>query len=431
MARITAFEPYIYNQELLQQIERLIAPPYDVIPPERLAELRRLHPNNITHLTLPEGEGAEKYERAGRIFSEWLSTGVLVRRGHPALYLYAQTFEHPETGQEITRTGFIGALRLEPFSNGTILPHERTLSGPREDRLSLMETTAANLEAIFGMYPDPDGGSLELLHRELAKTEPMIDVTDQGGVRHRLAEIDDAATIEALSRAVARGNVYIVDGHHRYETAWNYRALRRNAEPDLPEGDRVDSIMTFLSPMSDPGLVILPTHRIVHSIPSFNFEELLDALAASFDLTPYESPEAGFKGLRGASDSIALLLMVHGNTVLATLKTGLDASDLVGADLPKEVAELDISVLHIFLLERLLGIDRSAQELQRNLTYAKSTADAIAALNHPETQLVIGVNPTRFDQVKAVAGSGHVMPQKSTYFFPKLASGLLVNRLDG
>lgn len=408
-----------------------MAPPYDVISTERLAELRRLHPNNITHLTLPEGEGAERYQRAGQILSEWLREHVLERRPAPAFYLYTQTFAHPESGEQITRHGFIGTLHLEPFSAGSVLPHERTLSGPREDRLSLMETTAANLEPIFGMYPDPENTSLELLQNAMESADLFIDVVDQGGVRHRMVEVTDAPTITALAGDVARQNVYIVDGHHRYETALNYRKMRRDAEPDLPENDPVDSIMIYLSPMSDPGLVILPTHRIIHSLPSFDFDSVLESLAPYFTVVPYDTPEEGFRHLRAVPETIALLLLVPGRQVLATLKPGTTGSDLVGADQPQAVAELDVSVLHHFLLERLLGIDRAAQEAQRNLHYAKSTADAIAALNKPGTQLVAAMNPPRFPQVQAVAGSGHVMPQKSTYFYPKLASGLLLNRLDG
>lgn len=431
MAQITPFQPYTYNRNLRSQIKDLVAPPYDVITPERLAELRQLHPNNITHLTLPEGEGSERYERAGEILSEWLQEHVLERRPEPAFYLYTQTFLHPESGREITRHGFIGALRLEPFSSGAVLPHERTLSGPREDRLSLMETTAANLEPIFGMYPDPDNSSLELLRSTMESAEPFIDVTDQGGVRHRMVEVTDPETIKALADNVARQKVYIVDGHHRYETALNYRKLRRDAEPEMPENHGVDSIMIYLSPMSDPGLVILPTHRIIHSLPSFNFDMLLEALTPYFTLVPYETPEKGFQGLNTAPDNIELLLLVPGRQVLATLKPGTTGSDLVGTDQPEAIAELDVSVLHQFLLERLLGIDKGAQEAQTNLRYAKSTADAIAELNKPDTQLVVGMNPPHFAQVEAVASSGHVMPQKSTYFYPKLASGMLLNRLDG
>lgn len=431
MAQITPFQPYTYNSDLRERIEDLVAPPYDVITPERLAELRRLHPLNITHLTLPEGEGSARYEHAGNLLSEWLGRNVLERRPQPAFYLYTQTFTHPESGGRITRHGFIGALHLEPFSTGNVLPHERTLSGPREDRLSLMETTAANLEPIFGMYPDPERKSLKLLQRGMEEGEPFIDVIDQGGVRHIVREVTDQSTIAALAEQVAGQKVYIVDGHHRYETALNYRKLRRDAEPDLPEGDPVDSIMIYLSPMSDPGLVILPTHRIVHSLPTFDFDMLLESLTPYFTLIPYGKPEEGFDALGAAGDNIALLLLVPGRQVLATLKPGTKGSDLVGTGPAEAVAELDVSVLHHFVLERLLGIDRVAQEAQQNLHYAKSTADAVAALGRPETQLVVGMNPPRFSQVEDVAGSGDVMPQKSTYFYPKLASGLLVNRLDG
>lgn len=430
MAQVRPFQPFAYKEEFFQDIEKLIAPPYDVISPEALQALHNVHPKNITHLTLPEGDGNNRYEAAGTILAEWIADGTLTQRPAPALYPYTQTFEHPETGKTITRVGFITALKLEPFSNGVVLPHERTLSGPREDRLSLMNTTNANLESIFGMYPDPENRSLELLHQIIGTNAPMFDVTDQSGVRHTLWEITDPELIKATCSIMEEQKVYIVDGHHRYETALNYRNLQRAANPDLPTDHPVDSIMIYLSPMSDPGLVLLPTHRVIHSVSGFEIETLIEGMTPFFEIAEQDSAEQGFAALKSAQGTTAFLLLTANRFLLATLKQGIDITELSGNDVPEAVAKLDVSVLHIFLLERLLGVDRTAQEAQLNLGYAKSTADAIAALDKPETQLVVAMNPPRFEQVEEVAGSGDVMPQKSTYFYPKLASGLLVNRLE-
>lgn len=429
MAQVRPFQPLAYKEDLFPEIEQLIAPPYDVISASALEALHALHPQNITHLTLPSGEGQNRYEAAGMILNEWVENGTLSRRPAPALYPYTQTFEHPETGDIITRIGFITALKLEPFSNGSVLPHERTLSGPREDRLSLMKTTNANLESIFGMYPDPESASLNLLHSLTSQSEPLIDATDQGGVRHRLWEVTDPNHIAETAGMLEEQIVYIVDGHHRYETALNYRTLQREANPNLPTDHPVDSIMIYLTPMSDPGLVLLPTHRVLHSIPDFTLETLVDGMQPYFEITEQESPEKGFEALKDAADTVSFLLMTGDRSLLARMKQGTDVTELTGSNVPEAVAKLDVSVLHIFLLENLIGVDRAAQEAQTNLRYVKNSADAISAAGDPDTQLVIAMNPPGFEQVEEVAGSGDVMPQKSTYFYPKLASGLLVNQL--
>ena len=428
MAQIEAFRPFIYSQHDTHHIEELIAPPYDVIKPDQLRQLKK-HPHNITHLTLPEGEGDERYGTAGRILREWIAASVLERRNDRAIYPYTQKFIHPETGEEITRTGLIVLLHLEPFEKGIVLPHERTLKGPREDRLRLMQETHANLEAIFGMFPDPGQQGIEALREFVADRTPLIEATDDSGTIHSMWEATDPEVIAHLSGLIADVPVYIVDGHHRYETALNYRNAWRAAYPDAGENLPVDSIMIYLSPMSDPGLVILPTHRIVHSLTDFTFDELLGKMADAFDLQPLASFASGFEDLV-ATTGPAFLLGTRERTVLATIKPEVTIEELVGTDIPPAVAELDVTILHTCIFDRMLGIDRKAQEDQTYLGYAKNRTDAIDALQKEETQLVVGLNPTRFEQVENVANSGDVMPQKSTYFYPKPASGLVVNLLD-
>ncbi|MCB0713459.1 MAG: DUF1015 domain-containing protein [Ignavibacteriae bacterium] len=429
MARIKAFNPFIYRQHHASDLSELIAPPYDVIKPEALQDLRNTHPHNITYLTLPEGDGDERYQTAGTLLRQWIEEGVLIQREAPALYPYSQTFIHPDTGDEITRIGIISLLQLEPFDKGIVLPHERTLKGPREDRLRLMEETEANLESIFGMFPDPEQTGLETLRSFVSQVEPMMEVADESGTVHRVWEVTDIDFIGRLSEQIDQVPVYIVDGHHRYVTALNYRDQWRAANPDVAEADLpVDHIMIYLTPMSDPGLVILPTHRYVHSLGNFNVQHLFEKLSTHFDLASVESFEEGFT-LLAKSDKTAFLFGTTDRSMLAELKPGVSPADLVGNNIPPAVAELDVTILHSYIFDQLLGITVEAQELQKNLGYAKSQIDALKALEDEKTELVVGLNPTRFSQVERVANSSDVMPQKSTYFYPKLASGLTLNLL--
>ncbi len=428
MATIAPFTPLRYNPDLVPDLGAVIAPPYDVISPKKRLELTERDGRNVVRLILPEGDAPAKYDTAAELFGDWIEAGVLIRDGAPGIWVYAQSFDHPVSGERIDRLGFISRLHLEPFSAGIVLPHERTLSGPKADRLKLMEATHANLEPIFGVYPDNDDRSGRRL-RAIAETAPLIVATDADGVEHRLWHLTSAAPIDDLRGDLDGRPVFIVDGHHRYETALNYqKALRAERGSDEPAPE--DWIMIFLTPMSDPGLVILPTHRIIHSLPSFDFSAMLDRIRDSFELHEPPSVDAALLELEAEPERPTLLLAADDRLVVARLRAGVDAADLVGDGLSEQLKELDVTILHEFILERILGIDKEAQAAQTNLEYVKTVDDALQATERPEVNLVVLMNPTRLDQVEQVALSGQVMPQKSTFFYPKLASGLLFNSFD-
>ncbi len=439
MPQIHPFRPYRYQPLRIPSLGAVIAPPYDVISPAQRAELLARDPHNVIALILPEGSADDRYASAGRLFHSWIDAGVLVREEQPAVYPYAQTFTDPRTGDRVQRRGIIAVLRLVPFSAGEVLPHERTLSGPKADRLSLMLTTDANLEAIFGVYRDPSGASAARLAAIAQGAEPLLAVVDRDGVEHRLWRAGDAETIEAFAAEVAAERVFIVDGHHRYETALEYqkqmRAQREAAADGAHANDQAsasapyDSIMIFLAPSSDPGLLILPTHRVVHALAAFDFERLLEALRPHFEIIEMGDRSVGVDALAGQAGTPAYLLATRGRTVLAVLRRDASLDDLVSPALPEALKGLDVTILHDHILESLLGISREAQAEQRNLRYVKSAEDAFAAADADDVQCVVLMNPTRLEQVEAVAQTGEVMPQKSTFFYPKLASGLLFNPL--
>jgi uncharacterized protein (DUF1015 family) len=425
MARISAFLPFRYNPEQIADPGAVVAPPYDVINEEMRRRLVERDPHNVIRLILPEGDEGTKYNHASELLASWFASGVLMEEPAPGIYPYAQIFSHPVSGQRIERRGFITALGLEPFSAGIVLPHERTLSGPKADRLKLMEATDADLEPIFGIYRDPSGTSSARLNELMEHQTPLIEATDIDGVEHRLWRIAAPEIIEEFTRDLAEEVVFIVDGHHRYETALNYREKRRRDNPELPDNAPVDFIMMFMAPTSDPGLLILPTHRVVHSLANFDIQTLLESLRQHFILQNFDDVSEAVAALEGRSDRPGYVLLTGDLAVLATLRDDVVPESLAGTGLPPELGRLDVTVLHEHILERLLGISKEAQAGQVNLRYVKSLADARKEAERDDVQLVVLMNATRLNQVEEVAQTGEVMPQKSTYFYPKLASGLL------
>jgi len=429
MPLLSPFRPYRYNPSVVNDLGAVIAPPYDVISPEKRRALLERDPRNVIQLILPEGDESARYTHAAELFAEWIDGGALLREETEAIYPYAQIFSHPISGERIERRGFITLLRLSPFSEGKILPHERTLSGPKEDRLKLMLATDANLEPIFGVYRDPDARSGARLNEAMDTGDPIVAVTDSDGVEHRLWRLDAPGAIEGFADDLRENVVFIVDGHHRYETALNYRRMMRERNPELPDGAPPDWIMIFVAPTSDPGLVILPTHRIVHSLPAFDFDDLLERLAPSFEATPVTTRAEGMAGLSETAERPSFLLLSGERGALVRLRPECPIDTVVDPSLPAPLKPLDVTVLHHHILQDLLGITPEAQAAQSNLRYVKSEEEAFAAATDGSSQLVVVMNPTKLDQVESVAESGSVMPQKSTYFYPKLASGLLFNPL--
>ena len=421
MASISELRFFRYRTDESSDLAELIAPPYDVISVEERARYHAI-PHNITHLTLPSGGGdISPYDQARATLDEWIAKEVIVPDQEPNLWVYQQEFDIPADDEPIVRTGFVTGLRLVEFGEGGVLPHERTLSHHREDRKNLREATEADLEPIFGMYKS--GGALDEVVRELSNA-PDIAVTDRSGVVHRLWKISDPKAIESLKRTLADESVYIVDGHHRYATA-----LQMAREHGYGDDDTLGSIMIHLCSMTDPGLIILPTHRIVHSVVPDRLASLLDGNSDLFKLETLDSVATGFSRLREAHDNHGrFLLMTSDRTILATLTpTGQSRLDSIYTGDESVLASLDVTVLHDLLFEQELGITRSMQEAGTHLRYSRNDQEAIDALADGDVQLVVAMNPPTIEQVRKVAESGQVMPQKSTYFYPKLASGLLLH----
>ncbi len=439
MPQIAPFRGLLYTPKAGDPA-RLLAPPYDVINDAQREGLERLDAHNSVRLILPQppagGPDDAKYDAAAATLRGWIDDGTLARDEAPAIYRYHQVFD--AYGHAVTRKGFIARVRLHRFDEGIILPHERTLAGPKIDRLKLMRATRAHFSQIFGLYPDPDRTG-DSFFDAVERTAPAIDATTPDGVRQRLWRLTDAQAIAGLAGFLAARKVYIADGHHRYETMLALREeLRGEAAATCarPADSAVEFGCMFFCNMDDPGLVVFPTHRVLHGIDGLDVGELLARAARYFVISDGPEVVRGAAKIREAlaaesARGVSFAVLSSGSTraTILRLRDGIEPDLDAIAALPKAQAlrALDVTVLHAIVLETLLGLDRGAQERQTNLRYIKDWDAALVERTAPGVQAVFLMNPTRVSQVKAVSDVGEVMPQKSTYFFPKIASGLVMN----
>ncbi|MCI0706645.1 MAG: DUF1015 domain-containing protein [Ignavibacteriae bacterium] len=425
MADIKAFRGYLYNQSKVN-IQEVVAPPYDVISPEQQERLYEVSRYNIVRLIL--GKEADRYASAAKHFADWQQEHVLARDSAPALYVVHQRFTDKD-GKEVIRKGFIALCKLVEFEKRVVLPHEKTMAKPREDRLKLFKATNANFSQVFSLYSDP-GKEVDSLLNGIAKSEPAVNVLYED-VENSVWRLTDAKVQKAVQEFLSGKQVLIADGHHRYETALAYRDFMRQSNPQHTGNELYNYMMMFFTNIDDEGLVIYPTHRLVHSLRDFKGEDFLARLEEHFivrDVKDYESLSEGMK----SSSVPAFGLIVSGFPMyyLITLKPTPTLQEIIKEEIPSEVKELDVTVLHTLIIKNLLGISAEAQEQKTNLDYVKDARHAIEAVESGSMQLAFLMNPTKIEQVRAVAKAGHTMPQKSTYFFPKLLSGLVINKLE-
>ena len=426
MAEIRAFDGLRYDPARAGDPASLMAPPYDVVDDEGRAELAARSPSNAIHFILPEGEGDAKYPVGAARFRE-IAAAAMVRDDAPSVYLYHQRFE--VEGETFVRKGFIALIELTRFGHGPVLAHERTLAGPKRDRLELMRACQAHLELVFGMFSDPQRRWEGIVDPQ--RGEPVLQA-DFDGAHHTLWRIHDEAAIAALTEHLRPLKIYIADGHHRYETMCAFREeLEAAGHPEAKWG------MIYLSNLDDPGLVVLPTHRLAHDLPAVDLPAVLDLLAPWFHHTeaPLPGDAAAMREALATDGPATFGLAVPGAGPLHVLRLRDDfdpaAAGLGG--LAPALQRLDVALLHELVLERALGITKAAQEAKTNLYYYKSTERALAAAagqGDEEVQLVCLMNATPVSDVVAVCDGGEVMPQKSTFFYPKIPNGLVFRDLE-
>lgn len=424
MAVIKGFNGMRFS-EAAGTLETLTCPPYDIISEEqRLAFLER-NGHNVIRLELPKGD--EPYAQAGSTLEEWLNNGTLIREGKDSIYIYEEEFRVKDRTMSIK--GMIAAVRLEEFEKGIVLPHEETLSKAKTDRLNLMKATGCNFSQIYSLYMD-DGGKTKSKLNEYSDCTPDLEFTDDAGVTHRMWIVSNPSFVEKLCGDFADRKLYIADGHHRYETGINYRNYCRENGTD--EGADSDYIMMMLVDMENDGLVVFPTHRMVRDLESFDRNALLEKAAESFDITH----ESGIDTIEARLDAYykegkkAYAMYCGGDEWdLLVLKDISVMGDIL-PDCSKALRELDVSVLHSLVLEKCLGIDKENMAAQVNLTYTRVFDEAIEGVREGKFQCSFILNPTRVEEIRDVAANGEKMPQKSTYFYPKLVTGMVMNKFD-
>ncbi len=441
MASIYPFRAWRYNLSTVR-LDDVVTQPYDKISPAMQQAYYQRSPYNLVRiiLGLPELFDAERgesvYTRAARDFNAWKSQGILVQEKDPCIFAYSQRFKVPGTEEIKERRGFIALGKLHEYAEQVVFRHEQTLSKPKSDRLNLLKAAHAHFGQIFMLYSDPAGSVERILYEGSGPAD--AEVTDEYGVLHRLWRVNDPAAIRMLTSTMADKKLIIADGHHRYETALNYSKEHAPATPARTEHDAHELpmpsfpesavMMTFVNMDSD-GLVILPTHRVVHSLTAFDPDAFITAAEQFFTV---ELLPAG-----GASNYIEALGRQSGTAFVAVTSSGAfllrsnpDAAAAALASLPENQRQLDLSHLHTIILDRLLGLDAEKVREQTNIRYLRDAGEAVDQVRRGEADVTFLTNPVTMEQLREVAFAGSVMPQKSTDFFPKLLSGLAIYALE-
>jgi len=410
-----------YNPEFVE-LGEVVAPPYDVISPaDREAYIRR-SPHSIVRLLLPEAAG-----QAARLLQEWRREGALLRDTEPSIWWHTQTYVAPDGG-EGERAGFLSAVRLSPYEEGRIRRHERTHAGTREGRLELIRAVKANLSPVFGLYDDPEGGPREALLPHVSGP-PAMETTDADGTVHRFWQVTDAEAIEAVKDAMAERTIVIADGHHRYETALAYRDEVRARAGDSPMDLPSDFVLMHLVNMQGEGLVVYPTHRVVPGKRDVTPDLLSHFAVREIEATPLDVD----RELNTVPADTVAFAVWHGAGRPALLCTLRDraAISMAMPGVPAPVKKVDAAVLEAAILQPMLGLlDAEQFAASSAVQYVRELGAATAPVERGEAAAAFLLRAPTLEQVRAVAHAGAVMPQKSTYFFPKLWSGFLVNPLE-
>jgi len=441
MARIYPFRAWRYNPSAVR-LDDVVTQPYDKISPAMQQAYYERSPYNLVRIILGKPElfdaeqGENVYTRAARDFQAWREQGILIHEKTPCVFAYSQRFKVPGTDAVKERRGFIALGKLHDYAEKVVFRHEQTLSKPKSDRLNLLKATHAHFGQIFMLYSDPAGSVEKILYDGSGPAE--AEVTDEYGVLHRLWRISDPAAIRLLTTAMADKKLIIADGHHRYETALNYSkehvpGTPANAEygvnqlpqPAFPEAA---VMMTFVNMDSD-GLVILPTHRVVHSLPDFDPAAFAAAAQEFFTVEPLNTADAAtYMELLGREQGPAFVAVTNSGASLLRSKPEAVAAAL--AALPERQRQLDLSHLHSIVLDRLLGLDAEKVREQTNIRYLRDADEAVDLVRRGEANVTFLTNPVSMEQLREVAFASEVMPQKSTDFFPKLLSGLTIYALE-
>lgn len=433
MAAIKAFPALRYNLEKIKEISSVVTPPYDVISAYQQSQFYRAHTRNLIRIILGQEKKGDnqqnnKYTRAAAYLDKWIKEGVFIQDKSPAIYIYQQLFDFE--GEKISRIGFIGLLKLEPSGKGVVFPHEKTFCKPKEDRLSLLRSTQANLSPIFGLYRDPDS-KIENLIKGACRGAPLLDFEFEL-VQNRLWLINNPEFITKLEKLTRDKKIFIADGHHRYEVACLYNKLSGKAARlhKATQPHRLNSayIMMYFSALESRGLKVLPTHRLINNLPDVKLCSLKQALAKHFiieDFTNYADLSRKLKSAKITEHFFGLYL---GNKIFYLLKLK-KIRDKNAKHPAGSYKDLDVVILHNLIFKKILGI-KEENSRDQQILYTREENLAIQLVDSKKYQTAFFMNPPRPRQISAISESLKKMPHKSTYFYPKPLSGLVINKLD-
>jgi uncharacterized protein (DUF1015 family) len=424
--RIEPFAGLLYDAARAGALSNVVAPPYDLIDKTRQDALYARSLYNVVRLELNRDQ--DRYASAARTLHDWLDTGVLKLSPRPAVYSYSQFFE--VDGRYFRREGLIVRIKLEEFSAGRILPHERTFPAAKQDRLELLSALGANVSPIFGLYTGAYPALASLLGQVTAE-EPALEITDDLGIRNQLRFIEDRSAIEAIQRELESARIFIADGHHRYETALEYRRRRRAADGNPPGARSYDYAMMTLVASDDPGLVILPTYRVARRLEQHAIASFDEHAQAWFDIEECANADSMRASLAAAGrDAIAAALGGDREKfrILRLRDPGALADAMPSA--PDAVRRLAVSILHGLVLERIFGITPEQVKAGGVIGYTIDAREALSNVAPGSASGAFLLNAPAMSDIEAVSDAGAVMPEKSTYFYPKLLTGLVMNPLE-
>lgn len=431
MATIIPFRGLRYNPDKINDLSLVVTPPYDVIDDAAQAHYYAQHPANVIRLELgltypQDTAGNNRYSRANQYLEKWLEEKVLIPEPQASLYLYEQ--EYSARGNRVIRTGLVCGLKVEPYESGSILPHEETLSKPKADRLQLIRATRSNFSSIFGLYSDPNQEVIQILREEIKNQPPVIDITDEAGEDHRIWVIQNSSVLAKVAELFKEKKIFIADGHHRYETALEYAQ-----EMHELGHSGYDYVLTTLVNVYDPGLLVLPTHRLVGNLSDFNIKTILERLTTLFEVeklgTLDDLPQL-MSRLEEQRERHVFGMVMGEHLYFLTLRDWETAAGLLPADRSASWKSLDVAILDNLILDNMLGIGEIQRRSQDNLCYSRSEDWVVDQIRNRSYQLGFLLNPTQVQEIVDVAQARDKMPQKSTYFYPKLITGLIINKLD-
>ncbi len=442
MAELVPFRALRYQPAKVPSLAPVVTPPYDVITPEQQEAFYQAHPYNIIRIELgkrlpTDNERDNCYTRAAGYLKSWIAEGVMGRDQDPAFYLCETTFVDP-TGTTHTRRGFFGLLKVEDFEAGVVLPHERTFTSHKRDRFQLTVHTSANVSPIFALYPDGDNDVWQVL-ASAREPEPIADFVDPLGLHQRMYMVRDPQACRKVARLMATKHIFIADGHHRYETAIAYRDYMRARHPHAPEDAPFNYVLVYLCSMSDPGLTILACHRLLPHLNGFSSSDFLAKAREFFDIHPMDPTGDPLRDSQLLTEALAR----HGNGAPTIALASADTQRLFmlklkpgvmdreeGEDVQGPLKELDVVVLTRVVLERILGLDNEARDKEHTIRYMADTPKVLTQVRRGQAAVAFLLNPTRVEQVRAVAEARLIMPRKATYFYPKVLTGLVLNPID-